>query len=207
VIWAYGAQQDFKFTLFRPFNWIGPRLDSLDAARIGSSRVITQLIVNLVDGSPILLVDGGHQQRCYTDVADGVECLYRIIDAEDGRCNGEVLNIGNPDNEASVRELAEVLVEAFDAHPLRRVFPPFAGYREIESAAYYGKGYQDINHRRPNIAKAAKLLGWKPAIEFEESVKRTLDFFLKQTAVEHKPNTGTARRSEIEGSPAQATKP
>lgn len=49
VIWAYGEKQGLRFTLFRPFNWMGPRLDSLDAARIGSSRAITQLILNLHD--------------------------------------------------------------------------------------------------------------------------------------------------------------
>lgn len=61
VIWAYGVKEGLKFTLFRPFNWMGPRLDNLDAARIGSSRAITQLILNLVEGSPIKLVDGGAQ--------------------------------------------------------------------------------------------------------------------------------------------------
>ncbi len=45
VIWAYGTKENLPFTLFRPFNWMGPRLDSLDSARIGSSRAITQLIL------------------------------------------------------------------------------------------------------------------------------------------------------------------
>jgi len=53
------SKRELEFTLFRPFNWIGPRLDSLTSARIGSSRAITQLILNLVEGSPILLIDGG----------------------------------------------------------------------------------------------------------------------------------------------------
>lgn len=53
VIWAYGDKYGLKFTLFRPFNWMGPRLDNLNAARIGSSRAITQLILNPVEGSPI----------------------------------------------------------------------------------------------------------------------------------------------------------
>ena len=53
VIWAYGADRGLQFTLFRPFNWVGPRLDSLNSARIGSSRVITQFILNLVEGTPI----------------------------------------------------------------------------------------------------------------------------------------------------------
>ncbi|WP_310608456.1 bifunctional UDP-4-amino-4-deoxy-L-arabinose formyltransferase/UDP-glucuronic acid oxidase ArnA, partial [Buttiauxella brennerae] len=41
VIWAYGEKEGLRFTLFRPFNWMGPRLDNLNAARIGSSRAIT----------------------------------------------------------------------------------------------------------------------------------------------------------------------
>ena len=75
VIWAYGSKEGLQFTLFRPFNWIGPRLDSLESARIGSSRVITQFILNLVEGTPIRLVDGGAQKRCFTDVSDGIDGL------------------------------------------------------------------------------------------------------------------------------------
>jgi len=103
VIWAYGQQKGLRFTLFRPFNWIGPRLDSLMSARIGSSRAITQLILNLVEGTPIQLVDSGNQKRCFTDVSDGVECLYRIIENKGGVCDGRIINIGNPDNEFSIR--------------------------------------------------------------------------------------------------------
>lgn len=80
VIWAYGEKEGLQFTLFRPFNWMGPRLDNLNAARIGSSRAITQLILNLVEGSPIKLIDGGKQKRCFTDIRDGIEALYRIIE-------------------------------------------------------------------------------------------------------------------------------
>jgi len=108
VIWAYGRQKDLKFTLFRPFNWIGPRLDSLMSARIGSSRAITQLILNLVEGTPIQLIDSGNQKRCFTDVSDGVEGLFRIIENKGGVCDGRIINIGNPENEASIRDLAEL---------------------------------------------------------------------------------------------------
>ena len=182
VIFAYGQMQGLKFTLFRPFNWIGPRLDSLSSARIGSSRAITQLILNLVDGTPIQLVEGGAQKRCFTDIADGVECLYRIIENKDGRCDGRIINIGNPDNEASIRDLAVMLVEAFDRHPLRSCFPAFAGMREVESGTYYGRGYQDVQHRKPNISNARRLLGWIPTVSLEKSIAETLDFFLRQAA-------------------------
>ncbi len=180
VIWAYGTKEGLQFTLFRPFNWIGPRLDSLESARIGSSRAITQLILNLAEGTPIQLVDGGSQKRCFTDVKDGVECLYRIIENNSGCCDGKIINIGNPDNEASIRELAEILVKKFHRHPLHKQFPPFAGFREIESKAYYGSGYEDVQHRRPSIENARRLLNWTPQIDIAQSVEETLDFFLKE---------------------------
>lgn len=195
VIWAYGAQRGFKFSLFRPFNWIGPRLDSLDSARIGSSRAITQLILNLVEGTPILLVDGGAQRRCFTDVDEGIECLFRIIQNEGGVCDGRIFNIGNPENEASIKELAHSLVEAFDRHPLRACYPPFAGFQEIESSTYYGQGYEDVQHRRPSIRNAQTTVAWTPKIPTAVSVERTLDWFLRQHARDHGlsvPVTGAA---------------
>ncbi|HEJ7171453.1 bifunctional UDP-4-amino-4-deoxy-L-arabinose formyltransferase/UDP-glucuronic acid oxidase ArnA [Serratia marcescens] len=184
VIWAYGAKEGLKFTLFRPFNWMGPRLDNLDAARIGSSRAITQLILNLVEGSPIKLMDGGAQKRCFTDINDGIEALFRIIENRDGLCDGQIVNIGNPTNEASIRELAEMLLESFNNHPLRDRFPPFAGFKDVESSSYYGKGYQDVEHRTPSIKNAHRLLGWQPTIEMKQTVADTLDYFLRTTVQE-----------------------
>lgn len=183
VIWAYG-QKGLNFTLFRPFNWMGPRLDRLDSARIGSSRAITQLILNLVEGTPIRLFDGGEQKRCFTDIADGVEALARIIDNDNDICNGQIINIGNPENEASIRQLGEELLRQFEAHPLRANFPPFAGFRDIESKAFYGTGYQDVSHRKPSIANAKRLLGWEPTVEMRETIGNTLDFFLREAMLE-----------------------
>jgi len=179
VIWAYGKSEGLRFTLFRPFNWIGPRLDSLDSARIGSSRAITQLILNLVEGTPIQLIDGGSQKRCFTDVDDGIEALFRVIENEGGACDGKIINIGNPSNEASIRELAESLTKEFEKHPLRDRFPPLAGMQEIESKRYYGDGYEDVQHRRPSIENARRFLNWEPGIPVEVSVRKTLDFFLR----------------------------
>ncbi|WP_297843378.1 bifunctional UDP-4-amino-4-deoxy-L-arabinose formyltransferase/UDP-glucuronic acid oxidase ArnA [Pseudomonas sp.] len=183
VIWAYG-QKGLNFTLFRPFNWMGPRLDRLDSARIGSSRAITQLILNLVEGTPIRLFDGGEQKRCFTDIADGIEALARIIDNEKDACNGQIINIGNPDNEASIRQLGEELLRQFEAHPLRANFPPFAGFRDVESKAFYGTGYQDVSHRKPSIKNAKRLLNWEPTVEMSETIGNTLDFFLREAMAE-----------------------
>ncbi|MCP1602831.1 bifunctional UDP-4-amino-4-deoxy-L-arabinose formyltransferase/UDP-glucuronic acid oxidase ArnA [Pseudomonas citronellolis] len=183
VIWAYG-QKGLRFTLFRPFNWMGPRLDRLDSARIGSSRAITQLILHLVEGTPIRLVDGGAQKRCFTDVDDGIEALARIVDNDGGRCDGQIVNIGNPDNEASIRELGEELLRQFEAHPLRAHFPPFAGFREVESRSFYGDGYQDVAHRKPSIDNARRLLDWEPKVHMRETIAKTLDFFLREAIAE-----------------------
>ena len=185
VIWAYGIKEKLPFTLFRPFNWLGPRLDSLESARIGSSRVITQFILNLVEGTPIRLVDGGEQRRCFTDFSDGIEGLFRIIEDSQGNCNQQIFNLGNPDGEASIRELADVLVDQFEAHPLRDHFPPLADIQLIESGNYYGKGYQDVLHRKPSIKRARRLLDWEPKVDFEEAIAGTLDYFLRD-AVESK---------------------
>ncbi|KRP71785.1 bifunctional UDP-4-amino-4-deoxy-L-arabinose formyltransferase/UDP-glucuronic acid oxidase ArnA [Pseudomonas paralactis] len=183
VIWAYG-DKGLNFTLFRPFNWMGPRLDRLDSARIGSSRAITQLILNLVEGTPIRLFDGGEQKRCFTDIADGIEALARIIDNDNDVCNGQIINIGNPENEASIRQLGEELLRQFEAHPLRHNFPPFAGFRDVESKAFYGTGYQDVAHRKPSIENAKRLLNWEPSVQMSETIGNTLDFFLREAMLE-----------------------
>ncbi|NIG20200.1 bifunctional UDP-4-amino-4-deoxy-L-arabinose formyltransferase/UDP-glucuronic acid oxidase ArnA [Pantoea sp. Al-1710] len=187
VIWAYGEKEGLRFTLFRPFNWMGPRLDNLNAARIGSSRAITQLILNLVEGSPIKLIDGGAQKRCFTDIRDGIEALFRIIENKNNNCDGQIVNIGNPENEASIKELAERLLASFERHPLRNQFPPFAGFREVESSSYYGKGYQDVEHRKPSIKNARRLLDWTPTIEMDTTIDNTLDFFLRTVELQDKP--------------------
>ena len=180
VIWAYGEKEDLQFTLFRPFNWLGPRLDTLMSARVGSSRVITQLILNLCQGTPIQLVDGGEQKRSFMDVDDAMEALFRIVENKDGRCDGKIINIGFPENEASIRELAQILRRQFEEHPLRNQFPPSAGCIDVESSAFYGKGFQDMQRRVPSIRNAKRYIDWEPGISLEVSVAKTLDFFLKQ---------------------------
>ena len=55
VIHAYGMQEGLDYTLFRPFNWIGAGLDSINTAKEGSSRVITQFLGHIVRGEPVAL--------------------------------------------------------------------------------------------------------------------------------------------------------
>ena len=182
VIWAYG-RQGLRFTLFRPFNWVGPRLDSLETAKEGSSRVVTQFIANLVMGLPIQLVDGGRQRRCFTYVDDGIDGLMRILRNEGGAADGGIFNIGSPDNDCSVRELAETLRELFAAHPRvrgKRQTPPIV---DVTAKEYYGAGYQDIQTRKPSIVRAKERLGWSPRVGLRDALSRTLDAFIEENGL------------------------
>ena len=178
VIYAYGTRGHLEFTLFRPFNWIGPRLDSLYAAKEGSSRVVTQFIADLLMKRPISLVDGGGQKRCFTYVDDGIAALLRILENRNDVCKNQIINIVNPENECSVRELAILLKKLFMEHPDHLRDGAYSEIIEVPAQTYYGKGYQDIYTRKPSIEKARILLGWLPVIGLEDSLRIPLFSFL-----------------------------
>jgi UDP-4-amino-4-deoxy-L-arabinose formyltransferase/UDP-glucuronic acid dehydrogenase (UDP-4-keto-hexauronic acid decarboxylating) len=181
VIWAYGFQKGLRFTLFRPFNWIGPKLDdlTLEPEKEGSSRVVTQFISSLFRGEPIRLVDGGEQKRCFTYVDDGIDGLMRIIENKNDVCNGEIFNIGNPRNEATIRELARKLRDIFVSYrgdgPEKKV----SEIIEVSSGDFYGKGYQDIDRRVPSIKKAREILGWEPKVDLDTALRKTIEYYIE----------------------------
>ncbi len=181
VIWGYGFQQGLKFTLFRPFNWIGPKLDELtsDPEKEGSSRVVTQFISSLLLAEPIRLVDGGMQRRCFTYIDDGIACLMRIIENKEGALNGEIFNIGNPHNEATIKELAAKLKEMFVGHPSTKHYKKHSEIIEVFSKDFYGEGYQDIDRRVPSIEKAKRLIGWEPKVDLNTALRKTLEYYLQ----------------------------
>ncbi len=192
VIAAYGQQRGLRYTCFRPFNWIGPGLDAIDIAKEGSSRVVTQFIADLMEGRPIQLVDGGSQKRCFTWIDDGIEALMTMIENRDGACDGEIFNVGNPNNECSIKDLAEKLAATYV--DLRKGAADFTPPRIVEVGAgkFYGKGYQDIVHRTPSIAKAGRLLGWSPKTGLDEALRRTFEAFMQEWDA-RPASTGAAR--------------
>ena len=179
VIAAYGQQQGLQYTLFRPFNWVGPKLDDIDAAKEGSSRVVTQFVIDLFRGRPIQLVDRGEQRRAFTYVEDGIEALMRILENPGGAADGQIFNVGNPDNECSIAELAERLVVLFEQRRAR--IPDYRPpqIEKVDAETYYGRGYQDILTRKPSIAKARRLLGWEPKVTLDDALAHTVDAFLE----------------------------
>ncbi|MFL6650655.1 MAG: bifunctional UDP-4-keto-pentose/UDP-xylose synthase [Sulfurifustaceae bacterium] len=182
VIHAYGAQVGLKFTLFRPFNWIGPKLDNILEPKEGSSRVLTQFIGNILRGKDIQLVDGGAQRRSFTYIDDGVDALLRILRNADNAANGRIFNIGNPKNDVSVRELAERLIAAVRRYPKYAALADKVHLVEVSSSDYYGQGYQDILTRVPSIKNAAKYLGWSPTVDLDTALRKTLDYHLDRPA-------------------------
>jgi nucleoside-diphosphate-sugar epimerase len=170
VIFAMQQDSGFRFTLFRPFNWVGPYLDSLASSSEGSSRLITQLINDAMIKHEVTLVDGGHQSRCFTDVRDGVEALKLILLNEDAS-NGQIFNVGNPWNNLSVREVATKLISKLEEKGL-------ATDVEIKvksSKDFYGAGYQDVSNRIPSINAIGNQLGWTPKYTFDQSLENILN--------------------------------
>jgi len=184
VIAAYGQQQGFKYTLFRPFNWIGPKLDNILEPKEGSSRVLTQFIGNILRGKDIQLVDGGAQRRSFTYIDDGVDALMRIIENKDGCADGRIFNIGNPKNDMSVRELAETVLALVKTYPKYAPLAEKTRLVTVNSGDYYGKGYQDILTRVPSIRNAEKYLGWKPTTDLKTALRKTLDYHLGRPSQE-----------------------
>ncbi len=184
VIHAYGMKEGLQYTLFRPFNWIGPKLDNILEPKEGSSRVLTQFIGNILRGRDIQLVDGGAQRRSFTYIDDGIDALIRIIENQDHAADGRIFNIGNPSNDMSIRDLAETLIA------LIKTYPPYAKLAEsvkivsVLSNEYYGEGYQDILTRIPSIRNAEKYLGWKPTTDLRTGLRKTLDYHLGRPSIE-----------------------
>ena len=182
VIAAYGQQQGFDYTLFRPFNWIGSGLDSLHTPKEGSSRVVTQFLGHIARGEEIKLVDGGQQRRSFTDVTDGVSALMRIIENKGGRATGKIYNIGNPANDLSIREVAEIMLEIAKEFPEYRPGAEKVKLVEVKSEAYYGKGYQDIQTRVPYIGNTQEELDWAPKMDVRESLRNIFEAYRHEVA-------------------------
>ncbi|MES2772119.1 MAG: bifunctional UDP-4-keto-pentose/UDP-xylose synthase [Pseudomonadota bacterium] len=177
VIHAYGQQEGLDYTLFRPFNWIGPGLDSIHTPKEGSSRVITQFLGHIVRGEPIKLVDGGAQKRAFTYVSDGIDALMKIIENKNDIARHKIYNIGNPDNNFSVRDLANMMLALAHQYPEYLPTAQQVKLLETSSGEYYGAGYQDTQHRVPKITNTMQDLAWAPRVNMETALKNIFDAY------------------------------
>ncbi len=150
LITAYHARHGLPVRIARIFNTYGPRM------RLDDGRVVTNFIRQALAGEPLTVYGDGTQTRSFCYIDDQVEGLVRLAAAD----YTKPVNIGNP-NEITVRRLAEEVI-ALTGSASGIVEKPLPS--------------DDPKVRRPDIALAGELLGWAPAVERGDGLKRTIDF-------------------------------
>jgi UDP-apiose/xylose synthase len=177
AIVALYFEKGLDYTIIRPFNFIGPRMDFIPGIDgEGLPRVVACFMEALFSGKPLKLVDGGKNRRSFTFIDDAIDAIDAIISKPE-KSKGQIFNIGNPANEITIEELAV---------RMKRLFETMTGHtRPIEivsvpSREFYGEGYEDCDRRIPDIAKARLLLGWEPKVSLDESLLRTMKGFIEK---------------------------
>lgn len=156
---AYARERGLPVVIARLFNTVGPR----QTGRYG--MVLPRFIAAARAGEPLRVYGDGQQTRCFCHVADTVEALLRLAACPAAR--GEVFNIGTTE-EVTIRALAE------------RVLALLQSPSRIESVPYsdaYAPGFEDMQRRRPCVAKLARVTGFRPEIPLDETIRRTAAAF------------------------------
>ena len=181
VLHAYGLQDRLNYTIIRPFNYIGPKIDYLPGDTDSIPRVFSFFMEALINGTEMKLVDGGSQRRCYTYIDDAIECINRIIENPGGVCDRQIFNVGSPHNEVSIRQLAERMRTLY-AEKYADSKVPLPEIVDVSAEAFYGRGYEDSDRRIPDITKARTLLGWQPRFGLQELLERTMAYYVNTYA-------------------------
>ncbi|KEO54710.1 UDP-glucuronic acid decarboxylase family protein [Thioclava pacifica] len=153
LFFDYHRQHDLDIKVARIFNTYGPRMHHADG------RVVSNFIVQALRGEPITIYGDGQQTRSFCYVDDLIEGFLRLMDT-DKSMTGPI-NIGNP-GEFTIRELAEKTI-ALTASTSELIEMPLPA--------------DDPKQRQPDISKARELLNWKPKVELEEGLERTIKYF------------------------------
>ena len=160
LFFDYHRQHKLDIRVARIFNTYGPRMHPNDG------RVVSNFIVQALQGKDITIYGEGHQTRSFCYVDDLIEGFIRFMDlprAEDGGPGFPgPINLGNP-NEFTIRQLAEAVVQITGAKS-SIVFRPLPT--------------DDPLQRQPNISRAKELLGgWEPQVQLQEGLKKTSAYF------------------------------
>ncbi len=156
---AYWREKKLPVVIARLFNTCGPR----QTGRYG--MVLPRFVKQALAGRPITVYGDGSQTRCFTYVDDVVKALIGLMASP--KAVGEIVNIGNPKS-ISINELAKK-VKKITATRSRIVHIPY------EEA--YEKGFEDMKHRQPDIAKIKGLIDFRPTVEIDEIIRRTVEYF------------------------------
>jgi dTDP-glucose 4,6-dehydratase len=153
---TYRRRYGTNTAIVRIFNTYGPRLRPADG------RVVSNFLVQALDGKPLTIYGTGDQTRSFCYIDDEVAGLLALFDSD----VEDPVNIGNP-VEFTMLELAD-LVLAVTGSSSDLVFEPLP--------------LGDPTRRRPDITRARTLLGWEPKIELNEGLARTRDWYVKERA-------------------------
>ncbi|GHV52160.1 NAD-dependent dehydratase [Synergistales bacterium] len=177
IIFAYGQERDLRFSIFRPFNWTGPRLDTFEDAKEGTARVVTQMIYDILNRGGVTLVGGGSHRRSFTWIGDATDALLRVIANDSGRADGEIFNIGNPANNCSIKELAETLIDEMKRIPAFSERASRAVLKDMSAGDFYGSAYDDMRDRVPSVSKIEHTLGWSPSTPTKDILRMTAEYY------------------------------
>ncbi len=148
---AHARTTGLRAGIARIFNTYGPRL------RPSDGRVVSNFVVQALAGEPLTVYGDGSQTRSFCYVDDLVDGLVRLVDAD---VLGPV-NLGNP-AEVTVAELA------------RRIIELTGSTSEIEQRPLPA---DDPTRRRPDIGRAAELLGWSPTVTLADGLRKTIEWY------------------------------
>ena len=152
--YIFRKKYNLKINLARIFNTYGPRMDPEDG------RVVSTLINQFLRHSNLTINGNGMQTRSFCYIDDQIEGLYKLMNS---KINFDVINIGNP-QEISLMELIKVLQKKFN-------YKPKITFKKMP--------LNDPKQRKPNIDKAIKRLNWRPRVDLEEGLEKTIEYFKK----------------------------
>jgi len=151
---AYHQEHGVATRIVRIFNTYGPRM------RLHDGRVVPAFISQALKHRPMTVFGRGDQTRSFCYVSDLVEGIYRLMLSS----TAQPVNIGNP-TEMTVLEFAREIIRATGSRS-RITFQPLP--------------QDDPRQRRPDITRARTILGWEPAVDLEQGLVKTIDYFRRK---------------------------
>ncbi|MDH7507765.1 MAG: GDP-mannose 4,6-dehydratase, partial [Methanomassiliicoccales archaeon] len=152
ILFAYHRREGVEIKIARIFNTYGPRMAEDDG------RVVSNFIVQALKGDDLTIYGDGSQTRSFCYISDLIDGLIRLMNKKD--FTGPV-NLGNPE-EIAVIELAKKII-GLTGTSSRITFKPLPR--------------DDPSRRRPDITLAMRELGWRPTVDLETGLKKTIAYF------------------------------
>jgi len=152
LMFDYHRQNKVDIKVVRIFNTYGPRMARHDG------RVVSNFILQALEGNPITIYGNGEQTRSFCYIADLISGMIKMMEKE--KFTGPV-NLGNP-VELTIGELAKTIITLSGSHSelVRKPLPQ-----------------DDPRQRMPDISLAKKALSWEPAVSLKDGLKKTIEWF------------------------------